>query len=283
MTQSMNINENEWDQISQLYLDYGSLTTGIHCEYAINNLLPSYLSSDTTTLLDVGCGTGELCMYASGRVKHITAIDSSTQMIDILNKRIVQHNINNITAIQCSCTDLSALYNSGNQQKYDIITCCFVLMYDVDINHTVNELLKLCHNKTIILFVTWNGADTMSWVHRMRNAKLHALNYQPGTMAYIADAPHNGCSNKHDKTIDEILQSHGIQSTVHSITLQKQLPLNMELSEFYDIWYTDQLSHPHAHTIKQCWLDDMMNDMTTEQCKPYFSGNALYRIAAIHK
>jgi SAM-dependent methyltransferase len=57
------------------------------------------------TVLDVGCGTGALAVPLAPRVAHITAVDFSPAMLDVLKNKCIESSIQNVTAIQGSWDD----------------------------------------------------------------------------------------------------------------------------------------------------------------------------------
>lgn len=54
------------------------------------------LSKDSL-VLDIGCGTGGLAINLAGMCKQVYAVDSSDAMLAVLNKKIKQQKLNNIT------------------------------------------------------------------------------------------------------------------------------------------------------------------------------------------
>lgn len=56
--------------------------------------------SKSDTVLDLGCGEGSITIPLAKKVKHVTAIDSSTKMLEILAKKSEDENINNIEIIK---------------------------------------------------------------------------------------------------------------------------------------------------------------------------------------
>ncbi len=57
------------------------------------------------TVLDVGCGPGTLALPLARRVKKITALDFSGEMLNELRKRLAHENIGNVEARQLSWAD----------------------------------------------------------------------------------------------------------------------------------------------------------------------------------
>jgi len=71
----------------------------IHTSF-YNDMVSTYITLDKKdTLLDVGCGPGTFSLRFAPLVKHITAFDFSTKMIETLVKNATQSNIKNITTL----------------------------------------------------------------------------------------------------------------------------------------------------------------------------------------
>ena len=52
------------------------------------------------TVLDVGCGPGDISMWAARRVRHVTALDHADKMLDLLKEDSAKENLSNISCIQ---------------------------------------------------------------------------------------------------------------------------------------------------------------------------------------
>ena len=57
------------------------------------------------TILDVGSGPGTLSLYLADKVKKITALDFSAEMLEILNDKCAEAGINNIETVCCAWED----------------------------------------------------------------------------------------------------------------------------------------------------------------------------------
>ena len=59
------------------------------------------------SLVDIGCGTGVWTLLLAKETSHITAVDSSAGMIDILRQDAAKFSVKNVTAVQKSWQEFS--------------------------------------------------------------------------------------------------------------------------------------------------------------------------------
>ena len=64
------------------------------------NLFSKMRISKDDTILDLGCGEGSITIPLAIKAKNVTAIDSSSKMLEILNKKVKNKNIKNIEIIK---------------------------------------------------------------------------------------------------------------------------------------------------------------------------------------
>jgi len=62
-----------------------------------NEIIKKVSLSKEMQLIDIGTGTGLLLLSFVDKVKHVTGIDNSQGMLDILNDKIIRSKINNIS------------------------------------------------------------------------------------------------------------------------------------------------------------------------------------------
>jgi 2-polyprenyl-3-methyl-5-hydroxy-6-metoxy-1,4-benzoquinol methylase len=72
--------------------------------------------------LDYGCGTGLLTLLIQPHVRHITGLDSSRGMLDVLDKKIQKCGLGNVTTKRLDLEKEEAL-----EGPYDLITCSMTL------------------------------------------------------------------------------------------------------------------------------------------------------------
>jgi 2-polyprenyl-3-methyl-5-hydroxy-6-metoxy-1,4-benzoquinol methylase len=66
----------------------------------------SQLDADST-VLDIGAGTGAWCALLSGHARHVTAVEPSSAMIEVMRESLAAQNITNVAIVQGSWPDVS--------------------------------------------------------------------------------------------------------------------------------------------------------------------------------
>jgi precorrin-6B methylase 2 len=100
------------------------------------------------TVLDVGAGNGRLTIPIAKRVKQVTAIEYSKNMLEFLKSNAEKENIQNIFSVNCSFEDLVV----GNDvHPHDVVVASFSLCM-VDIANVLQKMDALA-KKGVYLFV----------------------------------------------------------------------------------------------------------------------------------
>lgn len=120
-----------------------------------NELFNNLIISKDDTILDIGCGEGSITIPVSKKVKSITGLDSSKEMLKLLNKRAKKRNITNINTIQMSIEELK-YEELGN---YDVVIASRSLNGIIPIKETLTEINKIA-NKYV--FITLFGPN--NWI-----------------------------------------------------------------------------------------------------------------------
>jgi len=92
-------NAEQWDAKATSFAKRNKSSTYIDLFLARLPLQPSM------TVLDIGSGPGTLALPIAKRVKHIFAVDFSTEMLKILDGLATEQHIDNITTTQCAWED----------------------------------------------------------------------------------------------------------------------------------------------------------------------------------
>jgi ubiquinone/menaquinone biosynthesis C-methylase UbiE len=98
----------------------------------------NYFSHETFSVLEIGCGTGELLMQVKGRKK--TGIDFSESMISEAGKKYPELELHVMEAEELALTE-----------KYDLILISNLIGYSEDVQKVFEQLHKVCHEQTKII------------------------------------------------------------------------------------------------------------------------------------
>lgn len=104
------------------------------------------------SVLDIGCGPGTIALLLAKKVKHITAIDISNKMLEILQKRAEEQNIKNITPLRVGWEDNWKEKGIG---VYDVSIASRSLIVE-DLKEAIEKINKHTRKK---VFLSWKVGD----------------------------------------------------------------------------------------------------------------------------
>jgi len=102
-----------------------------------DEMIKMFPKSKQMTALEYGAGTGILSFMLSDRFEQISMMDSSTEMVAVMNKKIADANAKNLTAI------FHDLESKPFFEQYDIIFNQMVMHHVVDIDKTLDSFKSL--------------------------------------------------------------------------------------------------------------------------------------------
>jgi ubiquinone/menaquinone biosynthesis C-methylase UbiE len=82
-----------------------SMNTRVHTSVYNDAFLEKVNTQDCESLLDVGCGVGNLSLRLASSLTHIHALDYSHEMLDILQENAKKQDVHNIHTIEASWYD----------------------------------------------------------------------------------------------------------------------------------------------------------------------------------
>jgi len=106
------------------------------------------------TALEFGCGTGLVSFNLQDKFKHITLVDSSKEMIEILNSKIDKYKVNNMVAHHLDITSGDSL-----QEKYDVIYNSMVLHHIQDTEAIIKSFYDLLNEDGYLCIVDIDEED----------------------------------------------------------------------------------------------------------------------------
>ena len=115
-------------------------------------LFSKLILNENDSLLDLGCGEGSITLPIAKQVRKVTGVDSSTKMLELLNKRAQEQNIKNIDTILKSLEDIS--YEEIGD--YDVVLASRSLNGIIPIEETLKTINEIA-NKYV--FITLFGPE----------------------------------------------------------------------------------------------------------------------------
>ena len=117
-------------------------------------LFDKLILDENDTVLDVGCGEGSVTVPLAKRVKKVIGIDSSPKMLEYLEKRATENNIDNIETILKPIEEIT--YEEIGD--VDVVVCSRSLNAIIPIEETIAELNKIANmtNANTIIFIIYS-------------------------------------------------------------------------------------------------------------------------------
>jgi len=94
-----------------------------------------------TTALEYGCGTGLVGLAIAPRIRHLTAVDTSTAMLDILTHKAEQAGLDNVRPL---CLDL---VTGPLPKRFDLIFCSMTLHHIPETDLVLNRFMEMLSPK----------------------------------------------------------------------------------------------------------------------------------------
>ena len=118
-----------------------------------NKIKTTITVGEDKSAMEFGCGTGLVSFNLHTEFKNITLIDTSKEMINVVNNKIETLNLNNINAY---CQDLA---DNKLNKKFDIIYSSMALHHIVDINELCKEFYNMTKLNGTLCIVDLNKDD----------------------------------------------------------------------------------------------------------------------------
>ena len=133
-----------------------------------------------SSVLDIGSGPGTLAVPLAGLVDHVTAVEPSDGMVEVMEEYAQRRLASNINILKKRWEDVDVEADLG--RKYDIVTACYSLGVP-DINAAIKSMCMAssgsCHIFWFAGATDWERIQTDLW------PILHQDSYTPGPKADI--------------------------------------------------------------------------------------------------
>jgi 2-polyprenyl-3-methyl-5-hydroxy-6-metoxy-1,4-benzoquinol methylase len=111
---------------------------------AVLSILPDVRNKK---VLDAGCGPGVFCEWLLDNGAQVTAIDYSSEMINIVKQKFPEK-------VKLYNTDLNQPLNFLGNEEFDIIICTMVLLHIDDLNPVFSEFSRVLKDQGVLVFST---------------------------------------------------------------------------------------------------------------------------------
>jgi predicted TPR repeat methyltransferase len=108
----------KWDDIAEKFDELNKPVGSHENDCYIRNMISRIEFNEDSTVLDIGSGPGTLSISLAKKVKHVTAIDMSKNMIKLVEKNMKKEDITNITTLNKSWEDIKL---GKDIEKHDIV------------------------------------------------------------------------------------------------------------------------------------------------------------------
>jgi ubiquinone/menaquinone biosynthesis C-methylase UbiE len=116
-------------------------------------------------ILDIGCGDGSLSLPLFNESNHITFLDRSKSMLDLVSSRIPSGWANRIALLNMDFMDAHF-----EEQRFDLIICVGVLAYIADRASFIRKVVSLLRPGGTLIMECSDGAHIYTRVNRLYEA-----------------------------------------------------------------------------------------------------------------
>ena len=125
---------NQFGRVSHAYASSPDLASGDDLDILLNLVKPN----PSMVLLDVATGAGHTAVKMAQHVKHVTAVDITSEMIDHTRELATSKNLTNVTALLMDAESLS--FSDG---LFDVVTCRFAPHHFGDVQKFLSEIYRV--------------------------------------------------------------------------------------------------------------------------------------------
>lgn len=112
--------------------------------------------SESKSLLDYGCGTGLIGLELTDLVDSVLFVDSSEQMIEVVQEKIARSGLTNAQAL---CADFT---KETPDVKADIVLVSFVLLHIPDTKKILKKIAHILNDGGMLLIVDFDKNDAVT-------------------------------------------------------------------------------------------------------------------------
>lgn len=103
--------------------------------------------------MEFGCGTGLIAFNLVDKIKNLTLIDNSEEMIQVVNEKVSNSGLENVKSICCNIYDIKI------NETYDVIYSSMSLHHIVNVKKIVRKLYHLLNDNGVLCIVDLDEED----------------------------------------------------------------------------------------------------------------------------
>jgi SAM-dependent methyltransferase len=146
----------------------------------IQRIIESLPFTPGSSVLDIGSGPGTLAVPLAGRVDHVTAIEPSEGMVEVMEEYARRKCVSNIDILKKRWEDVDVEVDLD--RKYDIVTAC----YSLGVPDITAAIMSMCRASSGSCHIFWfAGATDWERIQSDLWPILHQNTYKPGPKADI--------------------------------------------------------------------------------------------------
>jgi ubiquinone/menaquinone biosynthesis C-methylase UbiE len=209
------------DYNQEFYESKNSYPTLRYRQNYILNMIKSLNLSNESTILDAGCGPGDLLLAIDKKYSALNGIDIAEEMIVIANKKLhTQTNLNNQITFECG--DVENL--NFPDLQFDVIICSGVIEYLKDDEGWLKEIKRVLKPDGYLILNVTNKYSVRKWtsgfVEKLKSIKpfLNFMNFiktkvlKKGKIHHFPFKPRVHSPKKFDK----FLKTNGFTKISHN-------------------------------------------------------------------
>ena len=124
----------QFGRVSHAYASSPDFASGEDLDILLNLVKPN----PSMVLLDIATGAGHTAVKMAQRVKHVIAVDITSEMIDRTQELAASKNLTNITTLLMDAESLSF-----SDRLFDVVTCRFAPHHFGDVQKSLSEIHRV--------------------------------------------------------------------------------------------------------------------------------------------
>lgn len=132
------------------------------------------ISSTPKTILELGCGSGQVYKNINWKLNSYYAIDFSSSMCEL-------HPRNDTIIIECFDFDSEAFFEFLKSKKFDMVISSSALQWSKDLSKLVSKLSQVTNNINAVLFTS----NTFKTIQKITNTKSPILDEESIKKAFL--------------------------------------------------------------------------------------------------